>query len=71
MIKRSTQRWQVGEIVNVGFMRLCVVARVATPGNGLPDQYALESLSGRRAYRFIPHNGLTRCDSITEAMTPA
>ena len=70
MIKTSKQLWEVGEIVKVGFMRLRVCAKVATPKNWLPDQYALADAKGR-FYRFIPHNGLTRCTDLNEAMQAA
>lgn len=65
------QDWSVGEWVKVGFLRLRVLAKVATPGNWLPDQYALTDATGAKFYRFIPHNGVTRCASLEEAMVPA
>jgi hypothetical protein len=66
---RAKQTWQVGDIVKVGFVAgLEVVAKVATPGDGLPDLYALWQPSTNRFYQFVPHNGLTRCDSIDKAM---
>ena len=71
MIKNSKQVWQVGETVKVGFLSLRILARVATPGNYLPDQYVLTDKTGERFYRFIPHNGLERCDSLEDAMVPA
>jgi hypothetical protein len=55
----------------VGFLRLRVLAKIATPGNYLPDQYALTNADGSRFYRFIPHNGLARMDSLADAMVPA
>lgn len=67
----ANQSWAIGEVVKVGFLRLRVLAKVATPGNWLPDQYALTDASGSRFYRFIPHNGLTRFASLTEAMEVA
>jgi hypothetical protein len=67
---KRTQLWEVGEIVNVGFLKLKVLAKVATPGNYLPDQYALGAASGA-IYRFIPHHGITRCSSLEDAMQPA
>lgn len=67
----ARQDWNVGEVVRVGFLRLRVLAKVATPGNFLPDQYALTSADGSRFYRFIPHNGLTRVDTLAAAMVPA
>jgi hypothetical protein len=67
----TKQNWNVGETVKVGFLRLRVLAKVATPGNYLPDQYAMTSADGSRFYCFIPHNGLTRVDSLAAAMVPA
>ena len=67
MIQRTSQSWQVGETVQVGFLRLRVLAIVATPGNGLPDQYALCNAAGDRFYRFIPHHGCERMDSLADA----
>ena len=64
------QDWTPGQTVKVGFMALEVVAKVATPGNFLPDQYALKSSKGV-FYRFIPHNGLTKCWSLDEALEVA
>jgi hypothetical protein len=63
----SKQSWEIGSVVKVGFLRLRVLAKVATPGNRLPDQYALTNDAGK-FYRFIPHNGLERCDSLQHAM---
>ena len=63
---RAKQDWTVGNTVNVGFLKLKVLAKVATPGNYLPDQYALEG--NGRFYKFVPHNGLERCDSLADAM---
>jgi len=67
MIRHSKQIWEVGEVVRVGFLTLRICAKVATPGNYLPDQYALADHRGR-FYRFIPHNGLSRCADLSEAM---
>jgi hypothetical protein len=71
MINRSKQLWEPGETVKVGFLRLRVLAKVATPGNYLPDQYALTNHDGSRFYRFVPHNGCTRVADLNEAMVPA
>lgn len=66
----ARQDWTPGQTVKVGFMSLQVIEKVATPGNWLPDQYALKSVTGI-FYRFIPHNGLTRCDSLAQALEAA
>ena len=63
----AKQDWTPGQNVKVGFLTLEVIAKVATPGNWLPDQYALKNAAGT-FYRFIPHNGLTRCANLEEAM---
>jgi len=63
----ARQSWETGAIVKVGFLTLKVLEKVATPGNWLPDQYALSSLDGSKFYRFVPHNGLARCGSLAEA----
>lgn len=66
MISRTKQNWTPGQTVRVGFLTLTIVEKVATPGNWLPDQYVLTNRSGA-FYKFIPHNGLTRCDSLAQA----
>ncbi len=54
------QDWQIGEIVNVGFVRgLMVVRKESAPINWLPIAYHLVSRTGA-TYRFVPHNGLER-----------
>lgn len=68
MINRSKQCWEVGETVKVGFMTLRVLAKVPTPGDFLPDQYALTNADGSRFYRFVPHNGCERVTDLAEAM---
>lgn len=66
MITKTKQNWEVGQTVKVGFMSLQVVAKVPTPGDWLPDAYALTS--NGKFYRFVPHNGLARCADLAEAM---
>lgn len=66
----AKQNWAVGETVKVGFLKLRVLAKVATPGNFLPDQYALTDATGDKFYCFVPHNGLTRHASLEAAMVP-
>jgi hypothetical protein len=68
MIQQTAQTWEVGEAVKVGFMKLIVRAKIATPGDYLPDAYALANAAGDRFYRFVPHNGLQRCPSLAAAM---
>ena len=60
MITNSKQNWQVGEIVNVGFLRgLMVTKREPTPGDYAPDAYLLVAKTGAQ-YRFVPHKGIER-----------
>lgn len=66
----AKQDWTPGQTVKVGFLSLVVVAKVATPGNYLPDQYALQSAKGA-FYQFIPHHGVRKCASLVEAMEAA
>lgn len=66
MVRNSKQSWEVGSTVKVGFLSLNVLAKIATPGDWLPDCYALTS--NGKFYKFVPHNGLTRCSSLEEAM---
>lgn len=66
MIQNSKQKWEVGQTVKVGFLSLQVLAKIATPGDWLPDAYALGS--NGKFYKFIPHNGLTRCTNLAQAM---
>jgi hypothetical protein len=66
---RPKQQWTEGSVVRVGFLTFTVVGRVPTPGNGLPDQYALLHDNGR-FYSFTPHNGLVRCHNLADAMSP-
>lgn len=54
------QSWEIGEIVNVGFLRgLMVVRKEPTPGDYAPDAYHLVARDGRK-YRFVPHLGIER-----------
>ncbi len=57
----SKQSWEVGNEVKVGFLKLTVLAKIATPGDYLPDKYLLESAKGKR-YEFTPYNGLEAVD---------
>jgi hypothetical protein len=68
MIKTTKQIWEVGEIVKVGFLKLRVLAKIPTPGDYMPDAYALGSVTGS-IYRFVPHFGLSRCASLEEAIS--
>ena len=59
MIKNSKQAWEVGQSVNVGFIKgLTVIAKVATPGDSAPDSYVLAR--GTQMYSFVPHNGISK-----------
>lgn len=56
--------------MRVGFHSLRVICGIATPGDYRPDTYALESLDGRKFYRFTPHHGLVRVDDLAQATEP-
>ena len=62
MISNSRQDWTVGATVRVGFVTLRVMAIEATPGDYKPDAYRLESMDGKKQYRFVPHFGLERIE---------
>jgi|GEM_PF-1271022 len=65
MIKNSKQAWEIGQQVKVGFLSgLTVIAKVATPGDYVPDAYVL--LRGEQFYSFVPHNGISKL-SVEEA----
>jgi hypothetical protein len=66
MVRNSKQSWEVGSTVKVGFLSMQIVAKIKTPGDYLPDAYALTA--NGKFYKFVPHNGLTRCWSLEEAM---
>jgi len=57
--RKSGNKWEIGNVVKVGFMTLRVLG-VRAEKDYLPDIYTLESLDGTKKYEFIPHNGLTR-----------
>lgn len=68
----AKQRWEVGQVVNVGFVKgLVVKGRVATPGDGRPDCYTLWQPATNRWYSFQPHLGLTRCADEADAREAA
>lgn len=58
-IKNTSQNWQIGQMVKVGFMSLQVVSFIPTPGDHKPDMYELVSAKGVR-YTFTPHYGLQK-----------
>jgi len=59
--RHKNDSWEVGARVKVGFLQLTVKGKEATPGDGYPDAYLLESSKGVQ-YRFVPHMGLERID---------
>jgi len=67
--RRARQDWTIGSIVKVGFIDgLEVIGKVPTPGDYMPDFYVLFRASTKTIYRFVPHNGLTRVNSLQEAV---
>ncbi len=67
--RKARQDWQPGEIVNVGFLRgLEVIRKVPTPGDHAPDAYVLWQSDANRFYRFVPHRGIERRDTLAAAI---
>jgi hypothetical protein len=65
----TKQTWNIGDTVKIGFVAgLEVIAKVATPGDHKPDLYALWQPKTNRFYSFVPHNGLSRHDTLEDAM---
>ena len=58
-IINTRQSWQIGDRVNVGFMKDLLVTKIDSIVDGLPDIYTLESNTGK-LYQFTPHNGIER-----------
>ena len=66
---KPRQSWEEGEVVKIGFVSgLEVIKKIATPGDYRPDFYVLWEPVKNVFYAFQPHYGLTRCDSLEEAM---
>ena len=59
-IQRSTQKWEIGQTVKVGFMALQIVELIPTPGDYKPDQYRMQNPKSKQQYLFTPHNGLEK-----------
>lgn len=60
MIRNSSQVWEVGETVKIGFLWLRITRKEPTPGDFAPDAYYLTDKTGTKVYRFVPHKGLER-----------
>jgi hypothetical protein len=56
---KQRQAWEIGQKVNVGFMKGLEVVKVDAIKDGMPDIYTLKSEKGLM-YTFTPHNGLSR-----------
>lgn len=73
MINSATQSWRIGQLVDVGFVKgLQVVEMLPRVAVDMPDSYVLKRLAGGltgtlRWYRFTPHRGLQRRDSLADA----
>lgn len=59
--RSKNKSWNVGDIVDVGFLKGLRVLKVEAVKDGLPDIYTLQGKNGA-LYEFIPHNGLTRIE---------
>jgi len=66
MSKTSKQEWTAGSTVKVGFLTLVVVAKIATPGDYLPDAYICKNPAGTQLYKAVPFNGVEKL-SLVEA----
>lgn len=61
MIKNRNQSWNIGDKVNIGFMKGLIIINVElTPGDYKPDAYILQNSNNANLYRFVPHNGIER-----------
>ena len=58
-IKNSNQNWEVGQRINVGFLKGLTVIRVDAIKDYKPDIYTLQSDKGI-LYQFTPHWGIRR-----------
>lgn len=69
-LKTSKQAFEVGEVVKIGFVSgLQIIKKIATPGDYRPDFYVMRQAATGRWYAFQPHHGLTRCESLADAMS--
>jgi len=68
MITKTKQNWSVGQTVKVGFLSLVVERAIPTPGDFQPDAYILTSADGSRFYRFVPHYGCVRYNTLADAL---
>lgn len=60
MVKASQAKnksWEIGQLVNIGFMKNLKIISIKAIKDSMPDIYTLQSTSGKK-YEFIPHNGL-------------
>ena len=56
----NRQNWQIGALVNVGFMKNLKVIQITYRFSGRWEHvYTVESANGTR-YEFTPHNGIRR-----------
>lgn len=68
--RKAKQDFSEGQTVKIGFVDgLEVIKKVATPGDFKPDFYVLWQSATNRFYAFQPHFGLTRCETLNEALT--
>jgi hypothetical protein len=53
----KNKNWEIGALVNIGFMKNLEVIAIKAIKDFMPDIYTLKSSTGKM-YEFIPHNGL-------------
>ena len=59
-IINTRQSWQIGDRVNVGFMKDLLVTKIDAIVDGLADIYTLKNTNNNKLYQFTPHNGIER-----------
>ena len=60
-VKRSKQSWNIGDKVNIGFMRDLEILEIQAIYDFKPDIYILQNNQGVK-YTFTPHHGIERLD---------
>jgi hypothetical protein len=65
-IQRTTQKWEIGQTVKVGFMALQILELIPTPGDYAPDKYRMKDPRTDKQYLFTPHNGIEKIERREE-----
>jgi hypothetical protein len=59
-IQHTAQKWEIGQMVKVGFMALQILELIPTPGDYKPDKYRMKDPRTDKQYFFTPHKGLEK-----------